>query len=108
MSSVQLRRRSADNEGNCRNPPSHLLEVGKQTHEFFNITPDAYGRNTYKLKPMHQYSMEHRTDEQPSKQYFKQTKLKDVIMEYPYAKRNVKQNDIDKGEFLGFGEANHG
>lgn len=58
---------------------------------------------------MQQYSMEHRTDEQPSKQYFKQTKLKDVIMEYPYAKRNVKQNDIDKGEFhLGFEEADHG
>ncbi|AAW45566.2 yeast yak1, putative [Cryptococcus deneoformans JEC21] len=78
------------------NPPSHLLEVGKQTHEFFNITPDAYGRNTYKLKPMQQYSMEHRTDEQPSKQYFKQTKLKDVIMEYPYAKKSAKQSDIDK------------
>lgn len=96
---MRLRRRSADNEGYCRNPPSHLLEVGKQTHEFFNITPDAYGRNTYKLKPMQQYSMEHRTDEQPSKQYFKQTKLKDVIMEYPYAKKSAKQSDIDKGEF---------
>ncbi|WVR07762.1 hypothetical protein IAU60_004805 [Kwoniella sp. DSM 27419] len=78
------------------NPPSHLLEVGKQTHEFFNISTDSYGRKQFKLKSMHQYASEHRTDEQPSKQYFKQSKLKDIIMEYPFAKRNAKQSDIDK------------
>ncbi|WWD19562.1 hypothetical protein CI109_104023 [Kwoniella shandongensis] len=77
-------------------PPSHLLEVGKQTHEFFNHSTDVYGHKQYKLKSMHQYATEHRTDEQPSKQYFKQTKLKDIIMEYPYSKRNAKQSDIDK------------
>ncbi|WWC71928.1 uncharacterized protein I206_105887 [Kwoniella pini CBS 10737] len=77
-------------------PPNHLLEVGKQTHEFFNTSTDPYGRKTYKLKPMHQYASEHRTDEQPSKQYFKQTKLKDIIMEYSFSKRGAKQSDIDK------------
>ncbi|WWC94784.1 hypothetical protein V866_001633 [Kwoniella sp. B9012] len=78
------------------NPPTHLLEVGKQTHEFFNTSTDAYGRKVYKLKSMQQYASEHRTDEQPSKQYFKQTKLKDIIMEYSFSKRGAKQSDIDK------------
>ncbi|WWC91617.1 uncharacterized protein L201_006563 [Kwoniella dendrophila CBS 6074] len=77
-------------------PPNHLLEVGKQTHEFFNTSTDAYGRKTFKLKSMHQYASEHRTDEQPSKQYFKQTKLRDIIMEYSFNKRGAKQSDIDK------------
>lgn len=78
------------------NPPSHLLEVGKQTLEFFNPVVEN-GRKTYKLKSMEQYAREHRTNEQPSKQYFKQTRLKDIIMEYPYSKKNAKQSDIDKG-----------
>lgn len=81
------------------NPPGHLLEVGKQTHEFFNYTGvDAYGKKQYVLKSMDQYATEHRTKEQPSKQYFKQTKLTEIIMEYPYSKKNQKQSDIDKGE----------
>ena len=80
-----------------RNPPSHLLEVGKQTHEFFNCHVDAHGRKNYTLKPMDQYAAEHRTNEQPSKQYFKQTRLNDIIMEYSFSKKNAKQSDIDKG-----------
>lgn len=82
------------------NPPQHLLEVGKQTHEFFNFGGiDTQGRKQYQLKSMEQYSNEHNTQEQPSKQYFKQTKLKDIIMEYPMPKKNAKQSDIDKGGF---------
>lgn len=83
-----------------RNPPTHLLEVGKQTHEFFNCHV-SQGRKTYTLKPMEQYAAEHRTNESPSKQYFKQTRLKDIIMEYPYSKKNAKQSDIDKGRSSG-------
>ena len=49
---------------------------------------------------MAQYASEHKTKEQPSKQYFKQTKLKDIIMEYPFSKKNPKQSDIDKGEAI--------
>jgi dual specificity protein kinase YAK1 len=72
--------------------------MGKQTSEFFNyVGVDAHGRKQYKLKPMDQYATEHRTKEQPSKQYFKQTKLTDIIMEYPFTKKNAKQSDIDKG-----------
>lgn len=46
---------------------------------------------------MEQYASEHRTNEQPSKQYFKQTKLRDIIMEYPLSRKNPKQSDVDKG-----------
>jgi dual specificity protein kinase YAK1 len=80
-----------------RNPPNHLLEVGKQTHEFFNIH-NVGGRKQFTLKSMEQYAVQHRTNETPSKQYFKQTRLKDIIMEYPFTKKNAKQSDIDKGE----------
>ncbi|ODN81620.1 hypothetical protein L202_02026 [Cryptococcus amylolentus CBS 6039] len=87
------------------NPPTHLLEVGKQTHEFFNRTTDGYGRNVYKLKPMQQYAVEHRTDEQPSKQYFKQTKLKDIIMEYPMGKKtDVNKEIATRKSFVDFAE----
>jgi dual specificity protein kinase YAK1 len=82
-----------------RNPPSHLLENGKQTHDFFNHSGfDAQGRKQYVLKSMEQYSIEKHTTEQPSKQYFKQTKLRDIIMEYPMSKKNPKQSDVDKGQ----------
>lgn len=75
--------------------------MGKQTNEFFNyVGVDAHGREQYKIKPMDQYASEHRTKEQPSKQYFKQTKLTDIIMEYPFTKKNAKQSDIDKGELF--------
>ncbi len=80
------------------NPPHQLLEVGKQTNEFFNcVGVDHQGRKQYQLKPMEQYTAEHQTQEQPSKQYFKQTKLKEIIMEYSFSKKNPKQSDIDKG-----------
>lgn len=46
---------------------------------------------------MEQYATEHRTNEQPSKQYFKQTKLDDIIMQYAYSKKNPKQSDMEKG-----------
>jgi dual specificity protein kinase YAK1 len=52
---------------------------------------------------MEQYSAEHRTNEQPSKQYFKQTRLRDIIMEYSFSKKNAKQSDIDKGKLRSLG-----
>lgn len=81
------------------NPPNHLLEVGKQTHEFYNFQV-AGNRKMFTLKSMEQYAAQHRTNEAPSKQYFKQTRLKDIIMEYPFTKKNAKQSDIDKGKRL--------
>ena len=80
-----------------------MLDVGKQTNEFFNcVGVDSHGRKQYQIKPMEQYANEHQTKEQPSKQYFKQTKLRDLIMEYQYSKKNPKQSDIDKGKRAAF------
>jgi dual specificity protein kinase YAK1 len=47
---------------------------------------------------MDQYAAEHRTNEQPSKQYFKQTLFNEIIMEYSFSKKNAKQSDIEKGK----------
>lgn len=88
-------------------PPNHLLEHGKQVPEFFNSGPagaDAYapasgggsGRS-FRLKPMEQYSQEHGTKEQPSKQYFKHQHLHDIIRTYTFSKKTAKQADIDRG-----------
>jgi dual specificity protein kinase YAK1 len=78
-------------------PPPHLLEVGKQVNEFFNVSYDQEGRKRWRLKPMDQYANEHQTSEQPSKQYFKATKLPEIVKTYPLPKKVSKQADVDKG-----------
>jgi len=89
-----------------RLPPNHLLENGKQVHEFFNSEPNpesSYGRGggrVFRLKSMEQYSKEHNTNEQPSKQYFKASTLPEIIKGYAFAKKGAKQGDVDKGEFF--------
>lgn len=78
-------------------PPLHLLEVGKQVPEFFNVVGvDDTGRKRYRLKTMDQYAVEHGTNEQPSKQYFKASKLPDIIRTYAMPKKITRQADIDK------------
>jgi dual specificity protein kinase YAK1 len=78
----------------------HLLEAGKQVNEFFNVIgSDELGRKKYALKPMDQYAREHQTDEQPSKQYFKATKLPDIIKSYTLPKKITTQPEVDKGKF---------
>lgn len=80
-------------------PPLHLLEAGKQAHEFFKVVgTDEMGRKKHALKSMEQYAMEHGTDEQPSKQYFKATKLPDIIKSYHLPKKITTQAEIDKGQ----------
>lgn len=79
-------------------PPNHLLEHGKQVPEFFNASPDPYnGGRSFRFKPMEQYSKEHGTNEQPSKQYFKATTLPEIIRTYAFSKKTAKQADIDRG-----------
>lgn len=80
------------------NPPNWMLEMGKQSGEFFEkrISPDDYGRRTYHLKSMEQYSREHGTKEQPSKRYFQATTLPDIIRSYAMPRKNMKQTEIDR------------
>ena len=79
-------------------PPTWMLEVGKQSGEFFEKTHDDFGRKNYRLKSMDQYSREHNTKEQPSKKYFTATRLPDIIRNYPMPRKGMKQNEIERGE----------
>ena len=79
-------------------PPTWMLEMGKQSGEFFEKTTDEYGRRTYRLKGMDQYSREHNVKEQPSKKYFQATTLPDIIKTYSMPRKNMKQAEIDRGE----------
>ncbi|GAM91474.1 hypothetical protein ANO11243_095250 [Dothideomycetidae sp. 11243] len=77
-------------------PPTWMLEVGKQSGEFFEKAHDEYGRRTYRLKSMEQYSREHGTKEQPSKKYFSATTLPEIIKNYPMPRKGMKQQEIDR------------
>jgi dual specificity protein kinase YAK1 len=83
------------------NPPNWMLEMGKQSGEFFEKRHDVddYGRRTYHLKSMEQYSREHGTKEQPSKKYFQATTLPEIIRSYAMPRKNMKQSEIDRGKF---------
>ena len=80
-----------------------MLDMGKQTSQFFDTYTDVYGQKKYKLKSIEQYSREHNTQEQPGKQYFKATNLPDIISgaPMPAAKPN-RQNEMEKGLCCGF------
>lgn len=78
-------------------PPMWMLEAGKQSGEFFEKTHDEYGRRSYRLKTMEQYSREHGSKEQPSKKYFQATTLPEIIRSYSMPRKNMKQAEIDRG-----------
>ncbi|GAB0135573.1 hypothetical protein EsDP_00003906 [Epichloe bromicola] len=78
------------------NPPNWMIEMGKQAGEFFEKRQDEFGRRTYQLKGMEQYAREHNTKEQPSKKYFQQSTLPDIIKSYPMPRKNMKQSEIDR------------
>lgn len=79
-------------------PPNWMLEMGKQSMEFFEKTHDEYGRRTYRLKSMEQYSREHNSKEQPSKKYFQATTLPEIIRSYTLPRKNMKPAEIDRGK----------
>ena len=78
--------------------PTWMLEMGKQSGEFFEKTHDEYGRRSYRLKSMEQYSREHGSKEQPSKKYFQATTLPEIIRSYAMPRKNMKQAEIDRGK----------
>ena len=81
-------------------PPTWMLEMGKQSGEFFEKTQDEFGRKTYRLKSLEQYSREHNTKEQPSKKYFQASTLEEIIRSYPMPRKNMKQAEIERGMFI--------
>ena len=83
-------------------PPTWMLEMGKQSGEFFEKVHDEYGRRNYRLKSMEQYSREHNTKEQPSKKYFQATTLPDIIRSYSMPRKNMKQVEVERGMLARF------
>jgi len=79
-------------------PPTWMLEMGKQSGEFFEKTSDEFGRRGYRLKSMEQYSREHNVKEQPSKKYFQATTLPDIIRSYSMPRKNMKQAEVERGK----------
>lgn len=77
-------------------PPTWMLEMGKQSGGFFEKVHDDFGRRTYRLKSMEQYSRENGTKEQPSKKYFSATTLPDIIKNYPMPRKNMKPAEIER------------
>lgn len=77
-------------------PQAWMLEMGKQSGEFFEKTHDEYGRKTHRLKSLEQYSREHNTKEQPSKKYFSASTLEEIIRSYPMPRKNMKPAEVER------------
>ncbi|KAI0400884.1 kinase-like domain-containing protein [Xylaria palmicola] len=78
------------------NPPNWMIEVGKQAGDFFEKRQDEYGRKSYHLKDINQYSKERGTKEQPSKKYFQASTLPEIIKTYPLPRKNMKPNEVER------------
>jgi dual specificity protein kinase YAK1 len=78
-------------------PPVWMLDMGKQSNSFYEKMSDEFGRRTYRLKSMEQYSRENKAKEQPSKKYFTATTLPDIIKNYPMPRKGMKSQEIDRG-----------
>ncbi|KAI8993077.1 kinase-like protein [Trametes punicea] len=80
-------------------PPQYMLDMGKQTSQFFDTYIDQYGHKKYRLKSIEQYSREHNTNEQPGKQYFKANSLPEIIRQAPmpaFKSGARQQHEVDK------------
>ncbi len=82
-----------------------MLDMGKQTSQFFDTIVDQFGHKKYRLKSLEQYSREHNTNEQPGKQYFKATSLPEIIRQAPmpsFKSTSRQQHEIEKGTWTTF------
>ncbi|KAI0645637.1 kinase-like protein [Trametes meyenii] len=80
-------------------PPQYMLDMGKQTSQFFDSHLDTYGHKKFRLKSLEQYSREHNTNEQPGKQYFKANSLPEIIRQAPmptFKSTSRQQHEIEK------------
>lgn len=79
-------------------PPSWMLEMGKQSGDFFDkiVDQDPTARKRYRLKGLEQYSREQGVTEQPSKRYFNETQLHDLVLRYPLPKKSMTEKETSK------------
>lgn len=77
-----------------------MLDIGKQTGQFFDSYVDHYGQKKYRLKTIEQYSREHNTNEQPGKQYFKANSLPEIVNTAPmptFKSSSRQGHEMEKG-----------
>ncbi|KTW30796.1 hypothetical protein T552_00508 [Pneumocystis carinii B80] len=75
-------------------PPIWMIEMGKQSSDFFDKIVDDTGLKIYCLKTMEQYAKERNTIEVPNKKYFSASTLPEIVKTYPMQKKFSK-SDID-------------
>lgn len=80
-------------------PPIWMIEMGKQSSDFFEKIVDDAGLKVYCLKTMEQYAKERNTTEVPSKKYFSASTLPEIIKTYPMQKK-LSKSDIDEGRAI--------
>ncbi|KAH8555569.1 hypothetical protein BGW37DRAFT_435116 [Umbelopsis sp. PMI_123] len=68
-------------------PPNYMIEMGKNSKNYFHRYEDEYGQKHYRLKSIEEYMQEQNKDEQPSKCYFSGTTLSEIITSYPMPRR---------------------
>ncbi|KAI9287175.1 kinase-like domain-containing protein [Umbelopsis sp. AD052] len=68
-------------------PPNYMIEMGKNSKNYFHRYTDEYGQKQYRLKSIEEYALEQNKDEQPSKCYFTGTTLPEIITSYPMPRR---------------------
>lgn len=88
-------------------PPRHMLEVGRNSMNFFKKIPAGPGetRSTYLVKTYDEYlhfletsksKEDHPKKEQPNKNYFKHRILKDIILNYKLPSKKMTNSMIEK------------
>ena len=79
-------------------PPGWMIDVGLHAGNFFETRRDSEKRKTYRLKSREQYSEEHNTREQPSKEYFTGKLLPEIIHYYNRASTvHINTDTTSKG-----------
>jgi dual specificity protein kinase YAK1 len=76
-----------------------MLEMGKQSGEFFEKGVDEYGRRNWRLKGIEQYSREKGVKEQGGKKYFSATTLPEIVRGYPMPRKGMKSGEIERGMY---------
>lgn len=84
-------------------PPRHMIEVGRNSLNFFKKTSEVGPKATYQIKTFEEYviwlrenSGERAKDEQPNKEYFKHRLLRDIITNYDLPTKKVTTGMIEK------------
>ncbi|KAI8331579.1 kinase-like domain-containing protein [Chlamydoabsidia padenii] len=76
-------------------PPQDMLDIGQNTGDFFNKDTKGNGKNTYTMKSLEQYGLEHKKTELPGKKYYAQTTIPDLILQTKSSHRSIQNTKQD-------------